>query len=258
MPQIIILRHGESEWNKSNKFCGWVDIPLSVNGKDQALKSADLILQQTNMKMPDVCFTSRLTRANQTAEIILDRLNRLYIDTYKTWRLNERHYGALQGRDKTEVLNEFGKEKYMFWRRAFTGCPPLCKEDAKCRCVDGRYAIDTEDEQKMGLSGELPRGESLKMVIDRLMPYYRLVIEKHLSQGRNVLIVTHGSVVRALLKVLYEIGDDAISHIDIPNGIPIRIDLDPATLRPASEKWVYLDPERAKVEAEKVRLQGFK
>ncbi|VEU20313.1 DEKNAAC101187 [Brettanomyces naardenensis] len=257
MPQIIILRHGESEWNKSNKFCGWVDVQLSANGKQQAVKSAELILEQSDVSIPDVCFTSRLTRANQTTGILLDKLRRPFIDTYKTWRLNERHYGALQGRDKTEVLNEFGKEKYMFWRRAYTGCPPLCDKDDEWRGVDDRYIIDAEDEAKMGLKEELPYGESLQMVVSRLIPYYNVVISEHLRKGRTVLIVTHGSVVRALLKVLYDISDDAISEVNIPNGIPIKINLDQDTLKPVSDKWVYLDPERAKVEAEKVRLQGF-
>lgn len=259
MPHLIVLRHGESEWNKTNKFCGWVDVSLSENGKKQAERSAELLLKQKEVGKPDICFTSRLTRANQTAEIILDRMHRLFIDTDKTWRLNERHYGAFQGRDKTEVLAEVGKEKYMFVRRAYTGCPPLCDPDAECRSLDDRYNLDAEDEKKLGLSGgEMPRGESLEMVVGRLVPYYKAAIEPELAKGRTVLVVTHGSVVRALLKVLYSISDDDISEVNIPNGIPIKIDLDAETLKPRKDKWEYLDPERAKVEAEKVRLQGFK
>lgn len=257
MVQLVILRHGESEWNKSNKFCGWVDAPLSANGKDQALKSADLILQCPEINAIDVAFTSRLTRANQTEMLILDRLQRLYVSCYKTWRLNERHYGALQGRDKTEVLKEYGEEKYMFWRRAFTGCPPLCKPEDACSMLDHRYKVDLEDERATGLTGELPMGESLQMVIERLLPYYQSWIEPQLKMGRTVLIVTHGSVVRALLKILYSIGDEDIQHVNIPNGIPIKIELDDTTLKPLTDKWVYLDPERAKVEAEKVKMQGF-
>lgn len=257
MPELIILRHGESEWNKSNKFCGWVDVPLSENGKKQALRSAELLLGQKDVKAPDVCFTSRLTRANQTACIILEKMKRLFIDVKKTWRLNERHYGALQGRDKTEVLKEYGKEKYMYWRRAFHGCPPLCDPKSPYSSIDDRYNLDAEDEKRLGLSGEIPRGESLEMVIGRIVPYYKQAIEPELKKGRVVLIVTHGSVVRAILKFLYNISDEAISGVNIPNGIPIRIDLDPETYKPRTNQWTYLDPERAKVEAEKVRLQGF-
>ncbi|GMG44854.1 unnamed protein product [Ambrosiozyma monospora] len=215
---LILVRHGESEWNKNNLFCGWVDVRLSPKGETQARNTAKLI-KQFQLK-PQICFTSKLTRANQTTNIILDELNELYLDVHKTWRLNERHYGALQGRDKSEVLKEFGEQQYMFMRRAYDGCPPLATPDNDFYSSgDERYTLEREQEPQ---HQELPKGESLHMTMNRLIPYFENVIEPHLQNGKTVLCVTHGSIVRAMLKYLFDIGDEEISMINVPNGIPLK------------------------------------
>ncbi|ODV98190.1 hypothetical protein PACTADRAFT_31596 [Pachysolen tannophilus NRRL Y-2460] len=249
--KIIILRHGESEWNKSNLFCGWVDVPLSDKGKDQAVSTANLILQSKENFNPTLVFTSKLTRSCQTANIILEKLNKQYLDIYRSWRLNERHYGKLQGETKSVILAKFGKEKYMYWRRAYEGCPPPSTLDDKfCGTNDERYKnIDLEPGEP------LPVAESLKMVVHRLMPYFNNFIKPKLIDNNTILIVTHGSVVRALIKEVYQISDEDIININIPNGIPMVITLDENF--EAVGDYFYLDPEIAKIEAEKVARQGF-
>ncbi|ODV88165.1 hypothetical protein CANARDRAFT_5464 [[Candida] arabinofermentans NRRL YB-2248] len=246
---IILIRHGQSLWNKSNLFCGWVDIELSDKGKQQAIDSANLI-KASGISPPDVCFTSRLTRAVQTANIVLEQLENQYIDVTKSWRLNERHYGKLQGLSKNAVLDEYGEEKYMYWRRAYNGCPPLVTPEDKYYCIDDKHRYQE------ALESELPRGESLKMVMDRLLPFYHETIVPELQKGKTVLIVSHGSVVRALAKFLYEIDEEAIAKINIPNGIPLVIKMTDE-LTPIGKEIEYLAPERAKIEAEKVARQGF-
>lgn len=243
---LIVVRHGESLWNKSNRFCGWVDIPLSDRGKEQAKKCAKLV--QEYGYEPDVVFTSKLTRSCQTANIILDYIGKPYCDISRSWRLNERHYGKLQGQSKNEVLKKFGKEKYMFWRRNFTGCPPLCDEKDDFYCIDDKRYNDID-------KSLLPRGESLEMVIKRLLPYLNDTIEPQLQNGKTVLVVTHGSIARSLIKVLANVSDDDISDINVPNGIPLVFKFD-ENLNPCGS-YEYLDPEEAKIEAAKVARQGF-
>lgn len=258
--KIILLRHGESEWNQDNLFCGWCDIKLTPKGETQAKDSAKLI-DDCNCK-PDIVFTSKLTRSIQTANIILSELDLLYLDLIKNWRLNERHYGSLQGVNKNQVLQEVGKEKYMFWRRAYNGCPPPIAIDNKfsgLQDYEKRYCNTNEAtaEFDFNLSLEdLPKCESLEMVLERLLVLYKSKIEIELKLNKTVLIVTHGSVVRALVKHLYNISDESISSVNIPNGIPILIELDD-NLSPITKDFQYLDPQKAKVEAEKVRQQGF-
>lgn len=248
--KIIILRHGQSEWNKTNKFCGWVDIPLSDTGKQQLVKSAQLIKDNTDLR-PKSCFTSRLTRSCQTANIILEELNEQYLNIYRSWRLNERHYGKLQGQTKSTVLKQFGEEKYMYWRRAYEGCPPPVELDDEYSSVnDERYKIDTDIDFE-----KLPRCESLKLVLERLLPYYTSTIQPELVSHDTILVVTHGSVVRALIKHIYKINDEDIVHINIPNGIPMVITLD-TSFEPVGN-YYYLDPEIAKIELAKVAKQGF-
>ncbi|KAH3660141.1 hypothetical protein OGAPHI_007346 [Ogataea philodendri] len=245
---LILVRHGQSLWNKDNLFCGWVDIKLSETGREQARHSSRLI-SESGYVQPDVCFTSRLSRAIETANIILEEMDVQYVDVFKTWRLNERHYGKLQGESKGHILETYGEEKYQFWRRAYDGCPPLSEKGDKYYSIDDRRYLDTPE-------SELPRGESLRMTLQRLLPFYTSEVDPRLKKDQTVLIVTHGSIVRALVKYLYEISDEAISKVNIPNGIPIAIKLD-ADLKPLTSEFEYLDPERAKIEAAKVARQGY-
>ncbi|CDK28075.1 unnamed protein product [Kuraishia capsulata CBS 1993] len=244
---IILLRHGQSEWNRDDLFCGWVDIPLSDKGKQQARDSARLIAESG--LDPKCVFTSKLTRSCQTANIILEQLHREYLDVYRSWTLNERHYGTLQGRSKSDVLQELGKDRYMFIRRAFKGCPPLINPESQYAAI--------EDSRYEGVPHEsLPLGESLEMVTERLLPYFESTIEGVLKEQKTVLIATHGSIMRALVKHLYGISEYDISEINIPNGIPMVIRLDESFK--VIGDYTYLDPEVARVEAEKVARQGFK
>ncbi|ANZ76410.1 BA75_03853T0 [Komagataella pastoris] len=240
---IILVRHGQSQWNRSDKFCGWKDVHLSTEGARQAEYSGRLIRESGII--PTVLHTSRLTRSCQTGNIILEQLNRQYIDIYRSWRLNERHYGALQGRFKSDVLKEVGKEKYMEWRRAYEGCPPLLEE------------ADHDDRYKDVDQSELPRGESLKMVLERFLPYVNGVLIPLLEKDPSEipLLSVHGSIVRALLKHWFSISDEDISGLNIPNAIPLVITLD-KNFRPIGE-YRYLDPQSAYVEANKVAHQGF-
>ncbi|KAG7939409.1 uncharacterized protein OGAPODRAFT_82924 [Ogataea polymorpha] len=245
---LILIRHGQSLWNKDDRFCGWVDIKLSETGREQARHSAKLILESGYVQ-PDICFTSRLSRAIESANIILEEMDCQYIDEVKSWRLNERHYGKLQGEPKSHILELYGKEQYQFWRRAFKGCPPAVDPGDKYYCIDDRrYARVAKN--------ELPRAESLQMVTKRLLPFYNKYVVPHLEADETVLMVTHGSIVRALVKHLYAIDDEAISSVNIPNGIPMVIKFN-SVMAPETEHFEFLDPERARIEAEKVARQGF-
>lgn len=248
MPSIILIRHGQSQFNSSSKFCGWLDVPLSEKGEQQALQAGQLIQTMLPDFKPDLLFTSKLRRSSQTGYLITKVLGREYIDVERTWRLNERHYGALQGRDKSEVLKEVGEEKYMFVRRDFKGVPPLLhSRNDENSGIDDRY------------DGEalIPLGESLEMVIQRLEPYLvENVIEK-LKQGRRPLIIAHGSTCRSILKILQDISNEDIKKVNIPNAIPILLEFGNA-----DEDWVfkgfrYLDEEEAKRRAADVAKEGF-
>lgn len=246
--RLILLRHGQSEWNNSNRFCGWVDVKLTDKGKQQAGQAASLI-KQAHLP-PDIIFTSKLTRSCQTGQIVANALERPWVDVVRSWRLNERHYGALQGRKKDEVYKEVGKEKYMFWRRAFDGCPPLIDDnntqESRQREKDNRKNNgydndndnddndnndDNEDQQISAIDerykfadiaiDKLPKGESLKMVVERVQPYYYDIIKPEIAKGKTVLVVAHGSVVRSLIKIISKVSDEDIQHINIPNGIPL-------------------------------------
>lgn len=243
--KLVILRHGESLWNHENRFCGWVDIPLSPKGKEEALTAGELIAK--NGLDPHIIYTSKLTRSIQTGNIILEKLEKLYIDHIKTWRLNERHYGAYQGVDKNTVFKELGPEKYQYVRRNFHAVPPLIEgEDA---CLDERY--DTADIPKK----QLPKGESLEMVMERLIPYFQSeIIEKSLIQScKTVLVVSHGSVVRSLIKYLNNVSDDNISKINVPTGVPLVFELDDNS---KLINYYYLDKELAEKGIEKVKNEG--
>ncbi|MFV0320145.1 MAG: phosphoglyceromutase [Microbacterium sp.] len=241
---LILLRHGQSEWNKSNQFTGWVDVRLTELGEAEARRGGELLADSG--LHPDILYTSLLSRAIQTADIALDAADRLWIPVKRSWRLNERHYGALQGKNKAETLEEFGEEQFMLWRRSFdVPPPPIADDDPYSQVGDPRYA---------GIDGEVPRTESLKIVIDRLLPYWEGEIVPDLAAGKTVLVTAHGNSLRGLVKHLEGIGDDDIAALNIPTGIPLvyRLGDDFMPLGPGE----YLDPEAAAAGAAAVAGQG--
>jgi len=247
MSTLILLRHGNSEWNQQNLFTGWVDVRLSEQGVGEAKRAGEL-LRDSGLK-PDVLYTSLLTRAIQTANLALEEADRLWIPVKRSWRLNERHYGALQGKDKAQTLAEFGEEQFMTWRRSFdVPPPPLADDDEYSQVGDERYADIPLD--------ELPRTESLKLVIDRLLPYWEEEIVPDLAAGRSVLVTAHGNSLRALVKHLDGISDAEISELNIPTGIPLVYELG-ADFKPVGPSR-YLDPEAAAAGAAAVAAQGKK
>ena len=243
---LILLRHGQSQWNELNLFTGWVDVRLTDQGKAEAQRGGELLAEAG--LLPDVVHTSLLSRAIQTADIALDAADRLWIPVTRSWRLNERHYGALQGKDKAETLAEFGQEQFMLWRRSFDVPPPELDDASEFSQInDPRYA---------GIDGDVPRTESLKLVIDRLLPYWDGAIVPDLTAGKTVLVVAHGNSLRGLVKQLEGISDDDIAELNIPTGIPLvyRLDENLVPLGPGE----YLDPEAAAAGAAAVANQGSK
>jgi 2,3-bisphosphoglycerate-dependent phosphoglycerate mutase len=246
MRTLVLLRHGESEWNSKGLFTGWVDVGLSAAGAQEAANGGRL-LAQSGLK-PDVVHTSVLTRAIQTANIALEEAALLWLPTRRSWRLNERHYGALQGKDKAATRQEFGDDQFMLWRRSYdVPPPPIADDDKYSQAGDPRYA---------GLPPEArPRTECLKDVMARLLPYWYDAIVPDLGQDGTVLIVAHGNSLRALVKHLDGISDEAIAGLNIPTGIPLVYQLDDE-FRPATRGGRYLDPEAAAEAAEAVKNQG--
>lgn len=257
MPKLLLLRHGQSQYNQESRFCGWINVPLTETGKEQAKDSAKLIKTDplTSEISLHLLVTSRLQRAVMTSNIILESIDRLDMDVTKSWRLNERHYGSLQGLKKNDILQKYGQEKFMFWRRQYNGCPP--EIDANSEYNKDTLKIAEFDNELSRDPSLVPRCESLKMVIERLKPFWEGVICDALKDGKNVLCVTHGSVVRALLTILYELSEKEVENLNIPNGMPILIDFDDLTLKPKEKSWKYLEPERAKIEAERVKNDGL-
>jgi 2,3-bisphosphoglycerate-dependent phosphoglycerate mutase len=243
---LILLRHGNSTWNQKNLFTGWVDVKLSDQGVAEATRAGEL-LAESGIK-PDVLYTSVLTRAIQTANIALDTAGRSWIPVKRSWRLNERHYGALQGKDKAQTLEEFGPEQFQLWRRSFDVPPPPLDDDSEfSQAHDERYA---------GLGSDLPRTESLALVIDRLLPYWNSDIAPDLKEGKTVLVTAHGNSLRALVKHLDGVSDEDIAELNIPTGIPLVYTLDDS-LKPIGQAR-YLDPEAAAAGAAAVANQGKK
>ncbi|WP_110588235.1 phosphoglyceromutase [Microbacterium suaedae] len=243
---LILLRHGQSDWNEKNLFTGWVDVRLTEKGRGEAQRGGELLREQG--VLPDVLHTSLLSRAIQTANIALEAADRLWTPTKRSWRLNERHYGALQGKDKAQTLEEFGEEKFMEWRRSFDVPPPEIADDDEF--------AQTDDPRYIGMDGEMPRTESLKLVIDRMLPYWEGEIVPDLKAGKTVLVAAHGNSLRALVKHLDGISDDDISGLNIPTGIPLVYELDDE-MRPTGPGR-YLDPEAAAAGAAAVASQGKK
>jgi len=242
---LILLRHGESDWNAKNLFTGWVDVPLSEKGRNEALRGGELLAEHD--LLPDLLHTSLLRRAISTAQLALDVCDRHWIPVRRSWRLNERHYGALQGKDKKATLEAYGEEQFMLWRRSFdVPPPPIDDEDEFSQSHDVRYA---------DLGTQLPRTECLKDVVTRMMPYWNDSIVPDLQSGRRVLVAAHGNSLRALVKHLDGISDDAIAQLNIPTGIPLLYTLD-GDLKPVKRGGEYLDPEAAKSAIEAVANQG--
>jgi 2,3-bisphosphoglycerate-dependent phosphoglycerate mutase len=242
----VLLRHGESEWNAKNLFTGWVDVDLNAKGEAEARRGGELLKE--NGLLPDVLHTSVLLRAIRTSQIALQAADRHWIPVQRSWRLNERHYGALQGKDKKQTLQTYGEEQFMLWRRSYdVPPPPISDDDEFSQAGDARYGA---------LPPELkPRSECLKDVLNRALPYWYDSIVPGLIAGKTVFVVAHGNSLRAIVKHLDQISDEAIAKLNIPTGIPLRYDLD-ENLRPITVGGLYLDPEAAKEAAAAVANQG--
>jgi 2,3-bisphosphoglycerate-dependent phosphoglycerate mutase len=242
---LILLRHGESEWNAKNLFTGWVDVDLTEKGRSEAIAAGDQLREAGYL--PDVVHTSLLRRAITTAHLSLDEADRHWIPVRRSWRLNERHYGALQGKDKKQTLEEYGEEQFMTWRRSFdVPPPPIPDDDPWSQVGDPRYA---------DLGPDLPRTECLKDVIERLLPYWESSIVPDLAGGDTVLVAAHGNSLRAIVKHLDDISDEAIAGLNIPTGMPLIYELD-GDMLPIEKGGRYLDPEAAAAAAEAVANQG--
>lgn len=244
---LILLRHGESEWNALNLFTGWVDVDLTDKGRAEATRAGELIGEQD--KLPDVLYTSLLRRAITTANIALDKADRHWIPVHRDWRLNERHYGALQGLNKAETKAKYGDEQFMAWRRSYDTPPPQIEAGSEfSQDRDPRYA---------DIDGGAPLTECLKDVVERFVPYFTEVIVPDLKAGKTVLIAAHGNSLRALVKYLDRMSDDDVVGLNIPTGIPLRYDLD-ESLKPLVAGGSYLDPDAAAAGAAAVAAQGAK
>jgi 2,3-bisphosphoglycerate-dependent phosphoglycerate mutase len=246
MSAVVLLRHGESEWNAKGLFTGWVDVGLSAGGIAEAQRGGTM-LAQAGLR-PDVVHTSVLTRAIQTAHLALEAAGLLWLPVHRSWRLNERHYGALQGQDKAQTREQYGDEQFMLWRRSYdVPPPPLPDDDPLSSTADPRYAVLPDD--------LMPRTECLRDVVGRLMPYWQDAIIPALATGQTVLIVAHGNSLRALVKHLDGIGDAEIAELNIPTGIPLVYELD-ERFRPTAAGGRYLDPAAAAEAARAVAAQG--
>ncbi|MEA2040021.1 MAG: 2,3-diphosphoglycerate-dependent phosphoglycerate mutase [Thermodesulfobacteriota bacterium] len=245
MHKLVLLRHGESIWNKENRFTGWTDVDLSEKGKKEARESGQM-LKKENFSF-DVAFTSVLKRAIRTLWITLDEMDLMWIPVYRSWCLNERHYGALQGLDKAEIAKEHGTEQFMIWRRSYDTPPPaLEKTDERYPGDDPRYSDLSEE--------ELPLTECLKDTVGRFLPYWEGTIETAIRSGKRVIIAAHGNSLRALVKHLDNVSDQEIVKLNIPTGIPLIYELDD-DLRPIRHYYLG-DPEAVKEAMQAVANQG--
>ena len=245
--KLILLRHGESAWNAKNLFTGWVDVELSEKGKDEAKRGGQL-LKEAKL-LPDVLHTSLLKRAIDTADIAMKSAGIAAIPTKRSWRLNERHYGALQGKDKAATLKEYGQEQFALWRRSFDVPPPaIADDDQYSQKNDPKYA---------NLGNDLPKTECLKDVVARVLPYLNDEIFTDLKAGKVVLITAHGNSIRAIVKYLDGISDTDIAGVNIPTGIPLLYEFDD-NFEPITKGGTYLDPVAAKAAIQAVANQGKK
>ncbi|HWI32822.1 MAG TPA: phosphoglyceromutase [Lapillicoccus sp.] len=242
---LVLLRHGESVWNAKNLFTGWVDVDLSDKGRDEAVRGGELLV--TEGLLPDIVHTSVLRRAINTANLALDTADRHWIPVRRHWRLNERHYGDLQGKDKKQTMAQFGEEQFMLWRRSYdVPPPPIAADNPNSQAGDPRYA---------GLGADMPETECLKDVVARMIPYWENEIRADLRDGKMVLVAAHGNSLRALVKHLDGISDDDIAALNIPTGMPLVYELDD-DFQPITRGGRYLDPEAAAEAAAAVANQG--
>ena len=244
--KLVLLRHGESEWNKKNLFTGWMDVDLSDKGREEA-KEAGQTLKYEGYDF-DICYTSYLKRAIHTLNIALDEMDRAWLPVEKTWKLNERHYGALQGLDKSETAKKYGEDQVKIWRRSFAITPPSLTED------DEKNPRLQEQYRNVENKNELPLTESLELTIERVIPYFESVIKPQVEAGKKVLIAAHGNSLRSLVKYFDKMSEDDIVGVNIPTGIPLVYEFD--------DNWnviksSYLgDPEKIKAKIEGVKNQG--
>ena len=245
MYKIVLLRHGESQWNKENRFTGWTDVDLSEKGIAEA-QAGGKLMKEAGFEF-DLAYTSVLKRAIRTLWLALDEMDLLWIPVYKTWRLNERHYGALQGLNKAETAQKYGDEQVLIWRRSYDIQPPaLTADDERFPGKDPRYADLTDD--------ELPYTECLKDTVARFLPFWHETVVPAIKSGKKIIIAAHGNSLRALVKYLDNISEEEIVGLNIPTGIPLVYELDD-DLKPI--KHYYLgDPEEAKRKAEAVANQA--
>jgi 2,3-bisphosphoglycerate-dependent phosphoglycerate mutase len=245
--KLILLRHGESEWNALNLFTGWVDVRLSEKGIGEAKRGGQLLKERG--LLPDIVHTSLLRRAIHTSQLALDEADRHWIPVNRSWRLNERHYGALQGKDKKETLAQYGEEQFQLWRRSFdVPPPPIDDNDKYSQFGDARYA---------DLGSKLPKTECLKDVVTRMVPYLEGELTADLNSGKTVLVTAHGNSIRAMVKHIDQISDADIAGVNIPTGIPLLYEFDD-NFKPVKKGGEYLDPEAAKSAIEAVANQGKK
>ena len=245
MPTLVLLRHGESVWNKENRFTGWTDVDLSDKGREEARQAGRLLAQ--NGFGFDIAFTSVLKRAIRTLWIALDEMDAMWIPIHHSWRLNERHYGALQGLNKSETAAKYGEKQVLIWRRSYDIQPPaLEKSDPRYPGSDPRYRSLNEK--------EIPLTECLKDTVDRFLPYWHEAIVPAIRQGKRVIIAAHGNSLRALVKHLDEISDDAIVELNIPTGVPLVYELDDH-LRPVRSAYLG-NPDDVKRSMQAVASQG--
>ena len=242
---LVLLRHGESEWNAKNLFTGWVDVGLSDRGMTEAAHAGELI-RDAGLR-PDVVHTSLLRRAIRTAELALDAADLGWLPVRRSWRLNERHYGALQGLDKSATREKYGDDQFVRWRRSYDEPPPPLDDDSEwSQAGDPRYA---------DLLETLPRTECLADVVHRMLPYWYDALVPDLRLGRVVLVAAHGNSLRALVKHLDGLSDEEVVGLNIPTGIPLRYDLD-EQMAPVKAGGDYLDPDAAAESIEAVKNQG--
>ncbi|MGI9029041.1 MAG: phosphoglyceromutase [Ilumatobacteraceae bacterium] len=243
---LILLRHGESDWNQRNLFTGWVDVDLTEKGVAEARRGGELLVEHE--LLPDVVHTPLQRRAIRTAELALAAADRMWIPVRRSWRLNERHYGALQGKDKAATLAEYGEEQFMLWRRSYdTPPPPLPEDDEWSQFFDPQYATLPPEVR--------PLTECLADVVARALPYWYDDIVPDLQRVGTVLVAAHGNSLRALIKHIDGMSDEAVVGLNVPTGIPLRYDLDD-DLRPSVAGGTYLDPEAAQAAIEAVKNQG--
>lgn len=243
--KLVIIRHGESEWNKQNLFTGWVDVDLSEKGQEEA-KAAGKLLKENGYDF-DLCYTSYLKRAIHTLNYVVDQMDLAWLPVVKTWKLNERHYGALQGLNKAETAEKYGEDQVKIWRRSFDIRPPrLDEEDAQNPQNQKQYREFNK--------AQLPLCESLKDTIDRVIPYFNEVIKKDMLAGKRVLIAAHGNSIRSLVKYLDNLSEQEIIEVNIPTGVPLVYEFDPEFK--VINKYYLGDQEAVKAQMEQVARQG--